>query len=338
MDKKMMSDVLGAYGPSGREETVARVIADYIKPYCDEVYSDVLGNLIGVKKGTSGKKIMLTAHMDQIGFVVMGYEEDGFLRVSNIGGILPPLSMAREVVFENGTKGVTYFETEVTRDKRAVASIANMYIDIGAKTAAEAEALAGIGEVGVFVSQVVELANGRIASGAQDNRICCFAIMEVLKTMRTPHDVYAVFTVQEEVGLRGAGSAAFAIEPDLNINLDVTTTGDTPKAPKMSVALGQGPAVKMMDSSVIIPMQVRKFMEETAKSANIAFQREVLRGGGTDTAVVQRTKSGILAGCISIPCRYVHTPTETVDLSDVQGAINLLNALVAQENLPNMEQ
>lgn len=330
MDKKMMQDVLGAYGPSGREETVSRVIAAYIKPYCDEVYNDVLGNLIGVKKGTSGKKIMLTAHMDQIGFVVMGYEDDGFLRVSNIGGILPPLSMAREVVFENGTKGVTYFETEVSRDKRAVASIANMYIDIGAKTAAEAEALVGIGEVGVFVSNVVELANGRIASGAQDNRICCFAIMEVLKTMNTPHDIYAVFTVQEEVGLRGAGAAAFAIEPDLNINLDVTTTGDTPKAPKMSVALGDGPAIKMMDSSVIIPMQVRKFMEETAKSANIAFQREVLRAGGTDTAVIQRTKSGILAGCISIPCRYVHTPTETVDLADVQGAVDLLNALIAQ--------
>ena len=158
--------------------------------------------------------------------------------------------------------------------------------------------------------------------------------VEAMKQLSSPHDVYVVFTVQEEVGLRGSGAAAYAIEPDLNINLDVTLTGDTPKMPAMSVALGKGPAIKMMDSSVIVPQCVRKFMIDCAEQAGIPFQREVLRAGGTDTAAVQRTRSGVLAGCISIPSRYVHTPAEVVDRTDVEQAVELLRAMAASKELP----
>ena len=153
--------------------------------------------------------------------------------------------------------------------------------------------------------------------------------------MQNVHDVYAVFTVQEEVGLRGAGAAAYAIEPDLNISLDVTGTGDTPKCSRMSVKLGAGATVKVMDSSVIVPPVVRAFLEEAAEENSIRVQPEVLRGGGTDTGAVQRTRSGVLSGCISIPTRYIHSPVETADLADYAAAVQLVCAAVAKKELPH---
>ena len=333
MFEAMLKKVLQAFGPSGNEGKVASVLAEEIHPYCDEVYTDALGNLIAHKRGTSGKKLMLSAHMDQIGFIVVDIDENGFLRIGNVGGILPSLSVAREVVFENGVHGVIYFETPETRDAKAVASLPNMYVDIGCATREEAEQKVQVGDMCVFVSNFVDLGS-RMASGAMDNRVCCAILVEAMKQLSSPHDVYVVFTVQEEVGLRGSGAAAYAIEPDLNINLDVTLTGDTPKMPAMSVALGKGPAIKMMDSSVIVPQCVRKFMIDCAEQAGIPFQREVLRAGGTDTAAVQRTRSGVLAGCISIPSRYVHTPAEVVDRTDVEQAVELLRAMAASKELP----
>lgn len=330
MLKEMLIDILQAFGPAGNEEKVGQVLAEYIRPYCDEVWTDALGNLIGYKKGTSGKKLMLSAHMDQIGFIVVDIDENGFLRIANVGGISPALSVAREVVFENGVHGIIYYETP---DAKAVAALPNMYVDIGCSSREEAEAKVQIGDMCVFVSNFVEMGK-RAACGAMDNRVCCAIIAEALQQLQSPHDIYAVFTVQEEVGLRGSGAAAYAIDPDLNINLDVTLTGDLPKIPAMSVALGKGPAIKMMDASVIVPMSVRKFMIDCAEQAGIPYQREVLRAGGTDTAAIQKVKEGILAGCISIPSRYVHTPVEVVDMEDVQNAVKLLQAMAAKEQLP----
>jgi len=330
---EMLKDILAAYGPSGHEAKVSAVLKKYVEPCCDEVYSDTLGNLIAVKKGTSGKKVMLSAHMDQIGFIIVDIDKNGFLRIAGVGGILPPLSVAREIIFENGVRGVTYFETETTRDEKAVATLPNMYVDIGCSTKEEAEAKVQVGDVGVFAANFVDMGK-RFASGAQDNRVCCAVIAEALQNLRSPHDIYAVFTVQEEVGLRGSGVAAYVIEPDLNINMDVTLTGDTPKAPAMSVEMGKGPAIKVMDSSVIVPACVRRFMEDCAKEAGIPVQREVLTRGGTDTAAVQKTRGGILAGCISIPSRYVHTPTEVTDMDDVQNAVLLLRAMLEKNELP----
>ncbi len=329
----MLKDILFAYGPSGREEQVSEVIKKYAAPYADEVYHDTLGNLIAVKKGVSGKKLMFAAHMDQIGFVVVDIDDKGFLRISNVGGILPPLSVAREVVFENGVRGVTYFETPKTRDNSAVATLPKMYIDIGCDTKEEAEQKVRVGDVCVYAPSFVDM-GGRFACGALDNRLCCAAVVEAMKEMKSPHDVYAVFTVQEEVGLRGAGPAAYAIEPDFSVAMDVTLTGDTPEAPKMSVRLGKGAAIKMMDSSVIVPVQVRDFMEKCAEGKGIPFQREVLTAGGTDTSAIQVARSGVLAGCISIPTRYVHSPAETADMKDVEGAVALLKAIAESKELP----
>ena len=331
-DKDMLKSILAAYGPSGREQTVSDVIRGYVEPFADEVYNDALGNLIAVKKGTSGKKVMLSAHMDQIGLIVVDIDEKGFLRVSNVGGVNPVISAAREVRFENGTRGVTYFETEKHGVKDT--TMPELFVDIGATSREEAEAKVQIGDVAVYATNFVEMGN-RISSGALDDRIACAAVVEAFRTMQNVHDVYAVFTVQEEVGLRGAGAAAYAIEPDLNISLDVTATGDTPKCSRMSVKLGAGAAVKVMDSSVIVPPVVRAFLEKAAEENNIRVQPEVLRGGGTDTGAVQRTRSGVLSGCISIPTRYIHSPVETADLADYEAAVQLVRAAVAKKDLPH---
>ena len=262
----------------------------------------------------------------------MDIDEKGFLRVSNVGGVNPVISAAREVRFENGTRGVTYFETEKHGVKDT--TMPELFVDIGATSREEAEAKVQIGDVAVYATNFVEMGN-RISSGALDDRIACAAVVEAFRTMQNVHDVYAVFTVQEEVGLRGAGAAAYAIEPDLNISLDVTGTGDTPKCSRMSVKLGAGATVKVMDSSVIVPPVVRAFLEEAAEENSIRVQPEVLRGGGTDTGAVQRTRSGVLSGCISIPTRYIHSPVETADLADYAAAVQLVCAAVAKKELPH---
>ena len=331
MDNMTLQTILTTYGPTGHEDRISDVLKGLVAPYADEVYNDKLGNLIAVKRGTSGKKILLTAHMDQIGLIVVAIDEKGFLRVSNVGGINAPLSASHQVVFENGTRGVVYFE----RMEKGIGEVKlnNLFIDIGAESRAEAEQKVSVGDVCVFVGNFTEMGN-RISCSTLDDRICCAALVEAIKQARSEHDVYYVFTVQEEVGLRGAGTAAYAIEPDLGISLDVTGTGDLPEALPMAVELGKGPTVKVMDSSVIVPPVVRKFMEDAANEAGIPFQREVLRGGGTDTGAVQRTRGGVPAGCISIGTRYIHSPVETCDMRDYENAVKLLCACLERKELP----
>lgn len=332
MDTTMIKNILGAYGPSGREDKAAEAIKQYVAPYADEVYRDTMGNLIAHKRGTSGKKIMLSAHMDQIGFIVVAIDEKGFLRVARVGGVNPIISTAREVVFENGVKGVTYFENTAKHGVNE-ATFNELYIDIGCASREEAEKKVAIGDMAVYVTNYVELGE-RVACGAMDDRICCAIVAEAMKEMKSEHDVYAVFTVQEEVGCRGGSPAAYAIEPDLNISLDVTGVGDIPECSRMAVSLGCGPTVKVMDSSVIVPPVVRAFIEAAAEEDGIPYQREVLRAGGTDTGAIQRTRGGILSGCISIPTRYIHTPVETVDMKDVDNAVKLLCACLKRKELP----
>lgn len=329
----MLKNILGAYGPSGREDSAAEVIKQYVAPYADEVYRDTMGNLIAHKRGTSGKRIMLSAHMDQIGFIVVAIDEKGFLRVANVGGVNPIISTAREVIFANGVRGVTYFENTAKHGVNEV-RFTELYIDIGCKTREEAEKKVSVGDMAVYAANYVEMGE-RASCGAMDDRICCAIVAEAMQQMESEHDVYAVFTVQEEVGLRGASPAAFAIEPDLNISLDVTGVGDIPECGRMAVALGNGPTVKVMDSSIIVPPVVRAFIEAAAEENGIPYQREVLRGGGTDTGAVQRTARGILSGCISIPTRYIHTPVETVDMNDVDNAVRLLCACLKRKELPH---
>ena len=202
-----------------------------------------------------------------------------------------------------------------------------LFIDLGATSPADAPM--GVGDVACFDRPLEDLGRRLVAKAMDDRIACAIAAQTLLELQSTPHDVYFVFTTQEEVGPRGAMTAAFGIEPDVAVAIDVTLTGDTPEAKPMAVALGQGPAIKIKDSGMIAHPGVKDWMIRTAEAHGIPFQREVLAGGTTDAAAIQTTRAGVPAGCLSIPCRYVHTPSEMVDYGDVLNSVRLLKALLS---------
>ena len=323
--KETLKKLLGAYGATGREENVAGVIAEMIRPYVDEMRIDALGNLIAVRHG-EGKKLMFAAHMDHIGFVVTDIDEKGFLRVFNVGGINKLNSINRHVVFANGVNGVISNETENVAEN--LRDVTHMFIDIGARSREEAAAKVKLGDVAVYAPDFFELGDDLMAGPAMDNRAGCCVLVGVIRALKErSNEVVAVFTTQEEVGLRGARAAAYDVNPDYGIALDVTLCGDTPKGPKIAVKAGEGPAVKIMDSSLICSPAVVRLMEDAAERAGVKYQREVLTAGGTDAAAIQLTRGGVPAGVLSIPCRYVHSACEAISISDIENGVKLLAEL-----------
>lgn len=316
----------GAFGPSGREEGIREKIAVRVADYVDDMTTDALGNLICRKKG-SGKKIMLAAHMDSIGIVATFIDENGFVRFSQVGGLNPHEILNIKVCFANGVRGVIAYEE---KSPTKSVTMENLFVDIGAKNRKDAEKLISIGDFAVYDAVQFEQ-NGVICGPYMDNRIGCAILIMALEQMQeTENDVYVVFTVQEEVGLRGAGSAAFAVHPDIAINVDVTDTGDLPEQGNyMQVRLGGGPAIKIMDRSVICAPEVCNILDQVAAAQKIPVQREILRIGGTDTAAIQKVHAGVLTGAISIPCRYLHTPSEMCNIDDVKRAAKMLANAVA---------
>ena len=262
--RETLKRVLNAYGPAGRESKVVEVIKEIVAPYVDTMEVDAMGDLICTKKGSGeGKRVMLAAHMDQIGFVVSGIEETGFLRVFNVGGIRMTNSLNRHVVFGNGVHGVISNEQEGFNV--AENSMRPLFIDIGAKDRAEAETKVRLGDMAVYVPDAFELGDDLMASPAMDNRVGCAVQIETMKLLKdSPNEVVAVFTVQEEVGLRGATAAAYSVNPDIGIAMDVTIAGDTPKGSKIEVACGKGPCVKILDNSVICSPKGVAAMEDAA--------------------------------------------------------------------------
>lgn len=319
----LYKEIGGAFGPSGREDAVREAIAAVAGAYIDEITTDALGNLICRKKGT-GKKLLFAAHMDSIGLVATFIDEKGFVRFSQVGGLFHGDLIHTRVRFANGTRGVISYE-EKTPFKSL--GMDNLFLDIGAKSRAEAEQLIEVGDFAVFDAPCFEQ-NGVICGPYLDNRIGCVTLLLLLEQLgqETPeNDLYFVFTAQEEVGLRGAGAAAFAVEPDAAVAVDVTDTGDLPerKTP-MAVKLGGGPAVKVMDRSVICTPALRLALEQAAADCGIHTQREILQFGGTDTAALQKARAGVSAGAVSIPTRYIHSPSEMCAVSDVEQTAQLL--------------
>lgn len=319
--KELLKRLVSVFGPSGNEELIRESIISEIEGFADEIKTDVMGNLIAVKKGT-GSKIMLAAHMDQIGLVVTFVDENGFLRFAPAGGFGVIDLINRKVIFENGTVGTVSYENEIKEIKDI--TLSNLYIDIGAKDKNDALSRVNIGDAAVYYTPFAE--NGtRCTSCAMDNRASCALLIETLKNMQAcPHEIYFVFTVQEELGLRGATTAAYAIEPYAAIAVDVTDTGDTPKSLPMAVKLGAGPAIKVFDQSVMVHPAIKNLMKEKAEKYNIPYQMEVLKAGGTDSGAIALSKSGVPTGCLSIPCRYIHSDSEMVDISDIENGTKLL--------------
>ncbi len=323
--KDLLRKLTEAYGPSGSEGQIRDVIREEVSAYVDDIKVDALGNLICLKKGTGGgKKLLIDGHMDEIGLMVTHIDKNGFLRFGNIGGVNPFVSLGQRVYFENGTQGVVGSDrvTDVKDMKTE-----KLFIDIGAKDKEEASAKVRIGDSAAFFQPAVSFGN-RFVAKALDDRAACAVIIETLKRLgETPNDIYALFSTQEEVGLRGARVAAYGISPDVGIALDVTRTGDTPKGVTMDVSLGGGAAIKVKDSSLICTPALRAYMEKVAEENGIKYQLEILEAGGTNSGAIQMTKAGIPAGVISIPCRYIHSPSEMVDLEDVEDCVKLCKAL-----------
>jgi endoglucanase len=305
------------------------LIKQEIEGLADEVRVDTLGNLIALKKGGDGdaaKKIMLSAHMDEIGVIVSYIDEKGFLRVNPIGGVRPLYEVMGRVQFENGTVGV--IGVEKMDNPTQVPSMDKLFVDVGASSREDCPVQ--IGDAACFLRPMIAT-GGHLTAKAMDDRIACAVLIQTMRDLTaSPHDIYFVFSVQEELGLRGAITSAFGIAPDIGVSVDVTLCPDTPEpAIKMAVALDKGPAIKVKDSGMLATPWVKDWMVAVAEENHSPYQLEVLPGGTTDARAIQTSQAGVPAGCLSIPCRYVHSPSETVSYSDVLNGVKLMVSMLS---------
>jgi len=328
--RELTSKLVSVFGPSGVEEEIRSVIRAEVEPLADEMRVDPLGSLVVRKQGSpsagsgqagGGQRIILDAHMDEIGVMVTYVDEKGFARFTRIGGVSTLTCVGARVAFADGTVGVIGVEQK-RDDANKTPKFEQLYLDVGGTSRDDCPVC--VGDVAVFVRPFA-VQGTRLISKALDDRVGCAVLIETLRRLEhTPHDVYFVFAVQEEVGLRGARTSAYGIDPDMAIAVDVTRTGDTPESRPMAVELGKGPAIKVQDSGMIAHPAVRDLMVQRAQEANIPYQLEVLERGTTDAAAMQLVRSGVPSGCLSIPCRYIHSPSEMVDERDVENGVRLL--------------
>lgn len=328
----LQKQLVAAAMPSGFESGVGALLAELAAPYADEVMTDALGNVICHKKG-EGKRIMLAAHMDLIGFMVTYIDEKGYLRFEPIGGHTPAFLHRTPIRFKNGTKGVVMCEKWAEESKKKLSDVrtANFYIDIGANSYEKAASMVSIGDVCVFDGDTYSQ-NGMVMTPYADDLVACTVLLQVMERLKeSPYDLYFVFTVQEEVGLRGAGTSAHRIAPEMGIAVDVCGTGDVPSSTAyFDVKLGRGATVKIKDGSLLCNPQVISFLRDAAERAGVTYQDEVMLSGGTDAGAIQRTLGGILAGGVSIPTRNIHSPREIYSLSDVDGAVSILTEALSR--------
>ncbi|MBQ8606255.1 MAG: M42 family metallopeptidase [Clostridia bacterium] len=316
-----ISELVSICGVSGNEQNVCEYIKKELTPFADKLYSDVMGNLVAVKRG-NGPRIMFMAHTDEIGIVATFVDEKGFVRVAAVGGVSPKNFINSHVTFENGTRGV------FTCDKAKDFKFSDCYVDIGATDRAQALSMLDIGMTARFDADCFET-DSVIVSKTLDDRIGCYILMEAIKNMpASDAEVYFVFTSQEEVGLRGAKVSGFDINPDIAIAVDVTVAADTPDCESYGCKLGGGAAIKIRDASAICSRSVVDSLETLAAQKNIPYQRDVLVRGGTDIGAVQTGGRGSLVGGISVAVRNVHSASEMASKSDVRAAIELVRAYI----------
>jgi len=317
----LLEKLTQTFGPSGYEDAIRDVIRQEVAPLVDEVRVDPLGSLVAYRKGTGGgQKIALAAHMDEIGVMATYVEEQGYVRFTSIGGLRPLNCVGSRVRFANGVVGVVSMERR--DDVNSMPALQHLYIDVGATSREDCPV--AVGDPGQFIGPLVRQGN-RLVSKTMDDRVGCYVLIEALRQLKeTPHEVYAIFSTQEEIGLAGARTSAFRVDPDMAISIDVTGTGDTPKAHPMAVELGKGPAIKVKDGGMIAHPLVRDKLVAAAQEAGLPYQMEILLGGSTDAAAMQLVRAGVPSGCVSIPCRFIHSPSEMVDAADVENAITLL--------------
>jgi tetrahedral aminopeptidase len=324
--KPLIKKLVETFGPSGYENAVRDLVHAEITGHVDDIHIDPLGNLIARKfqKSADGLRVMICGHIDEIGLMASFIDENGFVRFSPVGGVYPINCVHGRVRFANGAHGVIGMERQ---EKPEVPSLDKLFIDVGATSRNDCPVK--VGDIAAFERPYMELGN-RLVSKAMDDRISTAILIETLRQIKqSPNELFFVFSVQEELGLRGATTAAYGVQPDLALSVDVTRSGDTPKGIKMDVHLGKGPAIKVRDSGMISDRRVVDWMIKTAEENDLPYQLEVLEAGTTDATAIQTSRAGVPSSCISIGCRYIHSPSEMVDINDVQNAVKLLVKLLS---------
>lgn len=332
----LLKSICEIAGAPGFEKRVRDFVIQEVSSLVDEVSVDNMGNVLTLKKGVNnpeGKKVMVAAHMDEIGFIVTHIDDNGFVRFHTLGGFDPKTLTAQRVIIHGkedvvGVMGSKPIHVMTPEERTKVAKVSDYFIDLG-MAKEEVEKLISIGDPITRERELIEMGDC-VNCKSIDNRVSVFILIEALRKMKDqPYDVYGVFTVQEEVGLRGANVSAHTINPDFGFGLDTTIAFDLPGAlpHEMVTELGKGTAIKLMDASTICDYRMVAYMKEVANKKNIKWQPEILTAGGTDTAGVQRMgKDGAISGAVSIPTRHLHQVIEMAHKDDIQWSIDLLVA------------
>lgn len=332
----LMEKLSTTNGISGFEGKIVDIIKEELKNNVDEIQDDLMGNVIAIKKGDEkGKKVMLASHMDEIGLMVRHIDKKGFIKFSKIGGINDQMLLNQTVTIHGKSGDITGVigskppHIMKAAERKKVVEYENMFIDIGAFSKKEAEKLIAIGDPISFKASYEKFPNDLIMGKALDNRIGCYIMIEVMKRVNSKATVYGVGTVQEEVGLKGAKTSSFKINPDIAFALDVTIAGDHPgiKPDEAPVVIGKGPAVVLVDASgrgIITPEKVKNLVISAALENNIKYQPEVSEGGTTDGSAIHLTREGIPTGVVSVPTRYIHTTVSIASMKDIEATIDLL--------------
>lgn len=331
----LLAKICKTPGAPGFEQKVRELVIKEVTPLVDEVNVDNMGNVYAIKKGKTRKKVMIGAHMDEIGFMVTHIDDEGFIRFHTLGGFDPKTLTAQRVIIHGkkdiiGVMASKPIHVMTPEERNKIAKIGDYFIDTGLSKE-EVESLVTIGDPITREREFIEM-GPCVNSKSLDNRLAVFILIETLRALKdieVPYDIYGVFTVQEEVGIRGANVSSLKINPDFGFGLDTTIAFDLPgAAPHEKITkLGEGTAIKIMDASTICDYRMVDFMKKTADKHGIKWQPEILTAGGTDTAGIQRmTQGGSIAGAVSIPTRHLHQVIEMAHTADIEGSIDLLSA------------
>jgi len=329
----LLNKICTTPGAPGFEKQIRELVLKELKGLVDEVEIDNMGNVYAIKRGTGDKRVMIGAHMDEIGFIVTHIDDNGFIRFHTLGGFDPKTLTAQRVIVHGkkdviGVMASKPIHVMTPEERNKVAKIKDYFIDTGL-TGKEVKKLVKVGDSITREREFIEM--GKCVNGKSlDNRLAVFILIETLRELKkkkVPYDVYGVFTVQEEVGIRGANVSALRINPDFGFGLDTTIAFDLPGAAEHEkiTRLGEGTAIKIMDAATICDYRMVDFMKKTADKHKIKWQPEILTAGGTDTAGIQRmTEGGSIAGAISIPTRHLHQVIEMAHKDDIRLSIDLL--------------
>lgn len=331
----LIKELCALDGVSSAEDEVRRFILERVRPCADEVHVDAMGNVIVFKKGAraTGKRLMLTAHMDEVGFIIKNITDDGYLKFAPVGGIDRRVILGKRVVIGKnkvpGIVGLKAYHLVSAKEEKVVPKVETMYLDIGAKDKASAEKLVAPGDLAAFVSDCVEFGDGMLKAKAIDDRVGCAVMLRLIEE-NLPMDCTFVFSVQEEVGTRGAFGAAFSVSPEIALVLEGTTAADLPGTPdhKKVTAPGKGPVIALMDNGTIYDRGLFELLRSLAERNQIPWQMKNYISGGNDSSAIQRSKSGVRVAALSAAVRYLHTPSSVAAVRDFEQMFQLTRKFI----------